>query len=78
MTPRRHHIYNLVSVVEHFGNAGGGHYTVYRRVINEVSDTEIDNCDVYWVGVSDSQVYRVSEEDVLGAEASLLFYEKVS
>ncbi|KAD7478431.1 hypothetical protein R6Q59_007882 [Mikania micrantha] len=70
----RHYIYNLVSVVEHFGNAGSGHYTVYRRVISKIND----DCHVYWVGVSDSQVYRVSEEDVLGAEASLLFYEKVS
>ncbi|CAI9271917.1 unnamed protein product [Lactuca saligna] len=34
-------------------------------------------CDVYWVGVSDSHVCRVSEEDVLGSRASLLFYERV-
>ncbi|KAI3798562.1 hypothetical protein L1987_33839 [Smallanthus sonchifolius] len=78
LTPTGNHIYNLVSVVEHFGNAGSGHYTVYRRVISKISNSEIDNCHIYWVGVSDSQVYRVSEEDVLGAEASLLFYEKVS
>ncbi|KAF5769440.1 putative ubiquitinyl hydrolase 1 [Helianthus annuus] len=78
LNPNGHHIYNLVSVVEHFGNAGGGHYTVYRRVITEIKNSENDHCHVCWVGVSDSQVYRVSEEDVLGAEATLLFYEKVS
>ncbi|KAI7730093.1 hypothetical protein M8C21_033299 [Ambrosia artemisiifolia] len=76
--PTGHHIYNLVSVVEHFGNAGSGHYTVYRRILNKINDSENEDCHVYWVGVSDSQVYNVSEEDVLGAEATLLFYEKVS
>ncbi|KAI7730099.1 hypothetical protein M8C21_033305 [Ambrosia artemisiifolia] len=76
--PAGHHIYNLVSVVEHFGNAGSGHYTVYRRILNKINDSENEDCHVYWVGVSDSQVYNVSEEDVLGAEATLLFYEKVS
>ncbi|XP_076898852.1 ubiquitin carboxyl-terminal hydrolase 27-like isoform X2 [Bidens hawaiensis] len=78
LTQNRNHIYNLASVVEHFGNAGGGHYTVYRRVICKMNDSENDECHVYWVGVSDGQVYRVSEEDVLRAEATLLFYEKVS
>lgn len=67
-----------MSVVEHFGNAGGGHYTVYRRVISKMNDSENDERHVYWVGVSDGQVYRVSEEDVLRAEATLLFYEQVS
>ncbi|KAK9062258.1 hypothetical protein SSX86_019444 [Deinandra increscens subsp. villosa] len=68
-----HRIYNLVSVVEHFGNAGGGHYRVYRRVISKINNSEVE-----WVGVSDSQVYSVLEEDVLAAEATLLFYEKAS
>ncbi|CAH1436847.1 unnamed protein product [Lactuca virosa] len=85
LTPNGDHTYNLVSVVEHFGSTGGGHYTVYRRVskkkTNDNNNTEIDvisePCDVYWVGVSDSHVCRVSEEDVLGSRASLLFYERV-
>lgn len=61
--------------MEHFGNTGSGHYTVYRRVGSKTSNSETD---AYWVGVSDSQVYRVLEEDVLSAGASLLFYERVS
>ncbi|PWA89376.1 ubiquitin-specific protease 27 [Artemisia annua] len=76
------HKYNLVSVVEHFGDTGSGHYTVYRRVVNKTnnceSDATVESCNVYWIGVSDSQVYRVSEEDVLASRASLLFYERVS
>lgn len=75
-------MYNLVSVVEHFGNTGSGHYTVYRRVSRKITNSEIDatseSLNVNWVGVSDSQVYRVLEEDVLAAQASLLFYERVS
>nr|GEW17376.1 ubiquitin carboxyl-terminal hydrolase 27 [Tanacetum cinerariifolium] len=80
--PNAHHKYNLVSVVEHFGDTGGGHYTVYRRVINKTknseSDATVESCNVYWIGVSDSQIYSVSEEDVLASGASLLFYERVS
>ncbi|KAL4578036.1 hypothetical protein LXL04_014151 [Taraxacum kok-saghyz] len=83
MRPMRHYIYNLVSVVEHFGDTGSGHYTVYRRVGEKKrngieSEAIMDGCDVYyWVGVSDSHVCRVSEDDVLGARASLLFYERI-
>lgn len=78
------HTYNLVSVVEHFGSTGGGHYMVYRRVSkrktnnNTETDATMECCDVYWVGVSDSHVCRVSEEDVLSSRASLLFYERIS
>ncbi|KAI3747443.1 hypothetical protein L6452_09900 [Arctium lappa] len=56
-----HHSYNLVSVVEHFGGTGSGHYIVYRRVIKNCGTSE----SYYWDGVSDSQVCMVSEEDVL-------------
>lgn len=75
LTPSGHHSYNLVSVVEHFGNTGSGHYTVYRRVIKNRGTSE----SYYWVEVSDSQVCMVSEEDVLAADgATLLFYQRVS
>ncbi|XP_057972200.1 ubiquitin carboxyl-terminal hydrolase 27 [Malania oleifera] len=81
LAPSATHMYHLVSVVEHFGRAGSGHYTVYRRVAAELNN---DNCDgqfwfgpVQWFCISDSEVYPVSEEDVLAAEASLLFYERV-
>lgn len=30
-----------------------------------------------WFRISDSEVHTASEEDVLGAEATLLFYERI-
>lgn len=75
-------LYRLVSVVEHFGRDGSsGHYTVYRSVRTDSYRDEPHNSfepsSVCWFGISDSEVYRVSIEDVLAAEASLLFYEKM-
>jgi ubiquitin carboxyl-terminal hydrolase 30 len=70
-------LYQLVSVVEHFGRAGGGHYTVYRCVRSESSDVSGDEHSMRWFCVSDSHVEAVSVEDVLSAEASLLFYERI-
>ncbi|KAL8133100.1 ubiquitin carboxyl-terminal hydrolase 27 [Apium graveolens] len=76
------HMYRLASVVQHFGRAGGGHYTVYRRVRAELKNGDQDplpeSLSAQWFGISDSKVYRVSEEDVVAADASLLFYEKIS
>ncbi|KFK30518.1 hypothetical protein AALP_AA7G272700 [Arabis alpina] len=71
-------MYRLVTVVEHFGRTGSGHYTVYRSVkVASQMEEEDDHCDdLSWFSISDSEVSRVSESDVLGAEASLLFYEK--
>ncbi|WCJ31709.1 Ubiquitin carboxyl-terminal hydrolase 27 [Euphorbia peplus] len=75
-------LYRLVSVVEHFGRVGGGHYTVYRSARSE----SLEECDgenhkpslhTQWFCISDSNVNSVAEEDVLGAEASLLFYEQI-
>ncbi|XP_018806774.1 ubiquitin carboxyl-terminal hydrolase 27 isoform X2 [Juglans regia] len=75
------HLYRLVSVVEHFGRAGSGHYTVYRCVSSDlhkfVPDDQFEPASARWFCISDSDVQSVSEEDVLAAEASLLFYEKI-
>lgn len=74
-------LYQLVSVVEHFGRAGGGHYTAYRCVRMESSDVSGDYYNqqhsMRWFCISDSEVQAVSVEDVLSAEASLLFYERI-
>lgn len=78
-----HHLYRLVSVVEHFGRAGSGHYTIFRSLRHEQPqspDRNIQNSNdapLYWFCISDSEVSRVSETDVLAAEASLLFYERI-
>ena len=71
------HMYRLVSVVEHFGGGGSGHYSVYRRV-SAKNKNDGDHPVVHWFCISDSYVQSVSEKDVLGAEASMLFYEKIS
>ncbi|CAK8578901.1 unnamed protein product [Lathyrus sativus] len=73
-------VYQLVSVVEHFGETGGGHYIVYRCVRSESSDVSGDcfnQNSMHWFCVSDSHVDAVSVDDVLSAEASLLFYERI-
>ncbi|KAJ4966921.1 hypothetical protein NE237_018770 [Protea cynaroides] len=79
--PSRSYKYRLVAVVEHLGRVGSGHYTVYRRQSVKLDNKDMDGCigraHVYWFGVSDSEVFTFSEKDVLRAEASLLFYERI-
>ncbi|PON52282.1 Ubiquitinyl hydrolase [Trema orientale] len=79
--PTSSFLYRLVSVVEHFGGAGSGHYTIYRSARADPDKNGLEDPpepdSVYWFSISDSQVHRVSEEEVLAAEASLLFYEKI-
>ncbi|XP_051140705.1 ubiquitin carboxyl-terminal hydrolase 27 isoform X2 [Andrographis paniculata] len=83
--PRRSRpqMYRLVSVVEHFGSSGSGHYTVYRKVMGRVGEEGgavglLESAIEEWFRISDSEVYPVGEKDVLMANASMLFYEKVS
>ncbi|XXG51044.1 hypothetical protein AAC387_Pa02g4910 [Persea americana] len=79
--PSTNYTYRLVSVVEHYGKVGSGHYAVYRRAKAltdaDDSDGQTDTADMHWFYVSDAEVSSVSEEDVLAAEASLLFYERI-
>lgn len=70
-------LYRVVSVVVHFGRAGGGHYIVYRRVQDHPLGQDREAVSAEWFYVSDSEVHLVSEEEVLAAEATLLFYEKI-
>ncbi|KAL2342962.1 hypothetical protein Fmac_004247 [Flemingia macrophylla] len=75
-------LYQLVSVVEHFGKAGSGHYTVYRCARAEssenISDDYFNQTQICWFCISDSQVHAVSVEDVISSDASLLFYERIA
>lgn len=79
--PGRGAMYRLVSVVEHFGSSGGGHYTVYRKVAGKIGDGDpvalLESAIEQWFSISDSQVDSVSERQVLDANASMLFYEKI-
>ncbi|KAJ7956941.1 Ubiquitin carboxyl-terminal hydrolase 27, partial [Quillaja saponaria] len=82
LVPEETRLYQLVSVVEHFGRAGSGHYTVYRCVTMEAPEEEPDDQlspnNTRWFCISDSEVHPVSEAEVLAAEASMLFYEKIA
>ncbi|XP_074264286.1 ubiquitin carboxyl-terminal hydrolase 27-like isoform X1 [Silene latifolia] len=79
--PSKAQLYRLVAAVEHFGKAGSGHYTVYRGVRAQIEEGHVDGginkLPMQWFHISDSNVHHASEEDVLGAEASLLFYERI-
>ncbi|XP_064938428.1 ubiquitin carboxyl-terminal hydrolase 27-like isoform X2 [Musa acuminata AAA Group] len=74
-------MYLLTSVVEHYGRSGSGHYAAYRRVTsksgagNSMGTQVIEQSQ--WFYVSDHEISDVSEESVLSAEASLLFYERI-
>ncbi|KAJ8544090.1 hypothetical protein K7X08_028601 [Anisodus acutangulus] len=82
ITHSKSHKYRLASVVQHFGRVGSGHYTVYRRVTAKISEDDpaglLGSAVDQWFCISDTDVHSVSEKDVLDAEATLLFYEKVS
>ena len=74
-------LYGLSAVVEHFGKCGGGHYAVYRRVASNPDPDDpgkpLAGLGRRWFYISDGHVSEVSEEDVLCAEATLLFYERL-
>jgi len=59
--------YRLMSVIEHKGNAFGGHYQTYRRVDSNE-----------WVLVSDESVSPRTWNDVRRCQAYMLFYVAVS
>lgn len=71
-------LYGLSAVVEHYGVCGGGHYAAYRRVAsNPDANDQVRPHGKHWLYVSDDHVSQVSEDDVLAAEATLLFYERL-
>lgn len=57
--------YLLCAVVEHIGGASSGHYLTYRRCGSRGKQ---------WVCASDTTVYSVTINQVLNAEAYMLFY----
>ena len=64
--------YTLTGLSVHQGHLHGGHYVAYVR---ERTDSEHRG---EWFFCSDTAIRKVSEKEVLKAEAYLLFYEKVS
>ncbi|CAK9868787.1 unnamed protein product [Sphagnum jensenii] len=75
-------LYELLSVVVHYGTPQSGHYTVYRKVrLPKQCSQEIPQNDtqttIVWFKVSDTTVLQVEEQEVQTANASLVFYERI-
>ncbi|XP_018505275.2 uncharacterized protein LOC103956832 [Pyrus x bretschneideri] len=56
-------LYRLVAIVEHFGRAGSGHYTVYRSMRADLceepcDESEVDAAAWCWYSISDSEMNR--------------------
>lgn len=71
-------MYVLCAVVEHEGGPNSGHYVTYRRCggagIGDGRGT--GGRGNWWVCASDTAVYSASLDEVLGAEAYMLFYSR--
>eukprot|EP00668_Euglena_longa_P017392 GGOE01021787.1.p1 GENE.GGOE01021787.1~~GGOE01021787.1.p1 ORF type:complete len:717 (-),score=129.25 GGOE01021787.1:55-2205(-) len=63
--------YRLYGLVEHLGGMKGGHYVAYARRLDSKTRQRTD-----WVHCSDSHVCEATEQQVLEAQAYLLFYER--
>lgn len=61
--------YLLYAVVQHNGGPCSGHYLTYRRCSTRGNK---------WVCASDTTVYRASVNEVLKAEAYMLFYCRIN
>ena len=65
--------YKLVSVVVHLGDVSSGHFVTYRRV----PSTDGQRFPAKWLYTSDTHVRKASRKEVMGADAYMLFYEKI-
>ncbi|KAL7464512.1 hypothetical protein ACHAXS_004846 [Conticribra weissflogii] len=71
--------YKLMSVIEHKGNAFGGHYQTYRRTrIEDSSGGEGGLSPTEWALVSDESVTLRTWADVSMCQAYMLFYVAIS
>jgi len=61
-------IYDLVTVSNHYGGMGGGHYTAYGK-------NRLDN---KWYYFDDSSVTEAKESDIVTKAAYVLFYQRRS
>lgn len=68
--------YVLMAVVEHLGGAYSGHYRTFRRCPAAGDSSRGSTLAGRWVVTSDRMVAAVDVEDVMNAEAFLLFYER--
>ncbi|XP_059317764.1 ubiquitin carboxyl-terminal hydrolase 2-like [Lycium ferocissimum] len=68
--------YHLIGVVVHSGTMRGGHYVAYVRGGPKITGKDENAEDFAWYYASDSRVREVSLEEVLRADAYILFYEE--
>jgi len=59
-------VYDLISVSNHYGGMGGGHYTAYGK----------NKTDGNWYYFDDSSVTQTNEEAVVTKAAYVLFYQR--
>jgi len=70
-------IYELRAVVTHYGRHENGHYICYRKHPPANESDEIDKQEQWW-RLSDDDVMKVSEENVLGqGGVFMLFYDRI-
>lgn len=73
-------LYELRAVVTHYGRHENGHYVCYKNFPaiepDDVGDTDDDQPKGHWWRLSDDEVTRVSEDNVLGqGGVFMLFYD---
>ena len=67
--------YSLVSVVQHVGVDGAGHYIAYRREPHVVQPSGGDSSSASgWLCADDARMLAVPQERVMGARPYLLLY----
>ena len=72
--PQNDQAYKLTAVVEHIGDMFSGHFVTYRRSPYVRAGERFSN---KWLYTSDMAVREVSADEVLKAEAYMLFYERI-
>jgi hypothetical protein len=69
--------YTLVSVVQHMGVDGAGHYVAFRRephIHSEIAQPVALNSPSQWLCADDARVVAVSEKQVLACRPYMLLY----
>jgi ubiquitin carboxyl-terminal hydrolase 30 len=65
--------YDLKSAVVHYGSALSGHFVAYRKPLNHATTSKSDE----WLQISDSDIKKVKQTNLLNSNVYMLFYEKV-
>ena len=74
----RRNVFALQAVITHYGRHENGHYICYRRDPHTSIMDENPKCQDDWWRLSDDDVCRVDEEDVLDqGGVFMLFYERI-